>query len=84
MSPVWWIWSNLFRIWLFRKFGIQYILVSKKVEIAKISPACSGLPVLLPSEMALHCRLSSEGRQRRILIIGTSVPPKKQLKKKNS
>ncbi len=30
----------------------------------------------LPSGMALPCRLSSEGRQRRIWTIGTSLPPK--------
>ncbi len=42
-----------------------------------ISPAYSGLP----SGMALPCRLSSEGRQRRILTTGTSVPPKKLRKK---
>jgi hypothetical protein len=27
--------------------------------------------------MALCCRFSSEGQQKRILTIGTSVPPKK-------
>ncbi len=30
----------------------------------------------LPSGMALPCRLSSEGRRRRKLTRGTSVPPK--------
>ncbi len=39
-----------------------------------ISPAYSGLPVLRWAAiwMALCCKLSSEGRQRRILTIGTS------------
>jgi hypothetical protein len=32
--------------------------------------------------MALYCRLSSEGRQRRIYTIGTSVPPKTIKEKK--
>jgi hypothetical protein len=32
--------------------------------------------------MALHCRLSSEGRQRKMQIIGTSVPPKTIKEKK--
>jgi hypothetical protein len=36
----------------------------------------------LQSGMALPCRLSSEGRQRRILTTGTSVPPKTIKEKK--
>jgi hypothetical protein len=32
--------------------------------------------------MALPCRLSSEGRQRKILTTGTSVPPKTIKEKK--
>jgi hypothetical protein len=35
----------------------------------------------LPSGMVLHCRLFSEGRQRRIKTIRASVPPK-TIKKK--
>jgi hypothetical protein len=49
-----------------------------------ISPTYSGLLSRdgLPSGMALRCRLSSEGRQRKILTIGTSVPPKTIKEKK--
>jgi hypothetical protein len=48
-----------------------------------ISPAYSGLLSWdgLPSGMALRCWLSSEGWQRKIKTIGTSVPPK-TIKKK--
>jgi hypothetical protein len=56
---------------------------SEKAVLGSNPVDCQSLDGL-PSGMALYCRLSSEGRQRRIYTIGTSVPPKKIKEKKES
>jgi hypothetical protein len=61
---------------------LNYLLDLNLGSNPAISPAYSGLPVLSwaaiwdGTGMVLCCRLSSEGRQRRMSTIGTSVPPK--------